>query len=328
MYSERIGEKMVIKANGTVSGEYAASTKAERNGRENQNGTMKNGSVFAGNLKQKLDPVSIKKAQAQKQAMKMWSDAVGAQQKIDKDLDERSAHIEELRKEINSLNESVKEFSAGQEALKKQYGITDADAEDLALLEKANDGFKSLTMTEAEKAKAEQLKGQRIGEYYKRYSSLEAQKGDLLASIDKMQGEVIGESQMIKGIQNARLKTHTMIDAQNKKDEMMIAASKDAAFGMMNEVKDKIDERQEELEEKEKEKAEEKEEEEKRLEAIRDKNKEKDDDDDEVLDVVHTDEILQMDGTADAVKQDVKKMIGEMNLLVEDLKGSTVDQQL
>ncbi len=328
MYSERIGEKMVIKANATASNEYAASRKAGRNGQENKNGTVKNGSVFGGNLKQKLDPVSARKAQAQKQAMKMWSDAVGAQQKIDKDLDDRAAHINELRKEIASLNDSVKEFTAGQEALKEQYGITDADAEDLALLEKANDGFQSFTMTEEEKARAEQLKGQRVGEYYERYTTIEGYKGDLRKDIDKMQEELVAESRAITNIQNGRLKNHTMIDAQNKKDEMMIAASKDAAFGMMNEVKDKIDERQEELEEKEKEKAEEKEAEEERLEAIRDKNKENNDDDDEILDVVRTDEILQMDDSSDTVKQDVKKMIGEMNLLVEDLKGSAVDKQL
>lgn len=319
---------MVIKANAAASNEYAASRKAERNGQEKKNGTVKNGSVFGGNLKLKPDPVSAKKAQAQKQAMKMWSDAVGAQQKIDKDLDDRAAHIEELRKEIASLNDSVKEFSANQESLKEQYGITDADAEDLALLEKASDSLKSATLTEEEKARAEQLKGQRVGEYYERYSTIEGYKDDLRKDIDKMQKEIVVESKTITSIQNGRLKNHTMIDAQNKKDEMMIAASKEAAFGMMSEVKDKIDEQQEELEEKEKEKAEEKEEQEERLEAIRDKNKENSDDDDEVLDVVRTDEILQMDDSANTVKQDVKKMIGEMNLLVEDLKGSAVDKQL
>ena len=183
-------------------------------------------------------------------------------------------------------------------------------------------------MTDEEKAKAEQLKGERVGEYYERYAALEAGKGVFLKDMDDKQKELLAESKAITAIQNGRLKDHSMIDAQKKKDEMMIAASKDAAFGMMNEVKDKIDEQQEELEEKEKEKAEEKKEEEERLEAIRDKNKENKDDDEEVLDIVDTDGILQLGDATKDIKQDVKKMVNEMNLLVEDLKGAAVDKEL
>lgn len=318
---------MVIKATGAASNEYAAARKAEQNGAENKNGKVINGSVFGGNLKQKLDPVSAKKAQAQKKAMKMWSDAAGAQQKIDRDLDKRASHIEDLRKEINELNKSVAQITDKQEELKEQYGITEADAQDLELLKKAN-SMEQFQMTDEEKAKAEQLKGERVGEYYERYAALEAGKGVFLKDMDDKQKELLAESKAITAIQNGRLKDHSMIDAQKKKDEMMIAASKDAAFGMMNEVKDKIDEQQEELEEKEKEKAEEKKEEEERLEAIRDKNKENKDDDEEVLDIVDTDEIIQLGDATKDIKQDVKKMVNEMNLLVEDLKGAAVDKEL
>jgi len=318
---------MVIKATGAASNEYAAARKAERNGAENKNGKVVNGSVFGGNLKQKLDPVSAKKAQAQKKAMKMWSDAAGAQQKIDKDLEQRASHIEELRKEINELNSSVLQISGQQDALKEQYGITEADAQDIELLKKADSSIPG-SLTEEEQAKVEQLKGQRVGEYYERYSDLESGKGIFLKDMEKAQKELVAESRAITFIQNGRLKSHSMIDAQKEKDEMMIAASKDAAFGMMNEVKDKIDEHQEELEEKEKEKAEEKKEEEERLEAIRDKNKENEEDDEEVVDIVDTDEILQMGDAAKDIKQDIKKMVNEMNLLVEDLKGASVDKEL
>ncbi|MDE6607273.1 MAG: hypothetical protein K2K54_05910 [Lachnospiraceae bacterium] len=318
---------MVIKATGAASNEYAAARKAEQNGAENKNGKVINGSVFGGNLKQKLDPVSAKKAQAQKKAMKMWSDAAGAQQKIDKDLEQRASNIENLRKEINELNNSISQISDQQEALKEQYGITEADAQDLELLKKAN-SMDQVHLTEEEKAKAEQLKGQRVGEYYERYAGLESGKDIFIKDMENKQKELLAESKAITAIQNGRLKDHSMIDTQKKKDEMMIAASKDAAFGMMNEVKDKIDERQEELEEKEKEKAEEKKEEEERLEAIRDKSKENKDDEEEVWDIADTDEILQLGDATKGIKQDVKKMVNEMNLLVEDLKGAAVDKGL
>ena len=257
----------------------------------------------------------------------MWSDAAGAQQKIDKDLEQRASNIENLRKEINELNNSISQISDQQEALKEQYGITEADAQDLELLKKAN-SMDQVHLTEEEKAKAEQLKGQRVGEYYERYAGLESGKDIFIKDMENKQKELLAESKAITAIQNGRLKDHSMIDTQKKKDEMMIAASKDAAFGMMNEVKDKIDERQEELEEKEKEKAEEKKEEEERLEAIRDKSKENKDDEEEVWDIADTDEILQLGDATKGIKQDVKKMVIEMNLLVEDLKGAAVDKGL
>jgi len=320
---------MVIKATGAAPNEFAARRKAEQNGAENRSGKVVNGSVFGGNLKQKFDPVAARKAQAQKKAMKMWSDAAGAQQKIDKDLEQRASHIESLRKEIDELNHSISQITDQQEILKEQYGITEADAQDLELLKKANNVTAPFQLTEEEKARVEQLEGQRVGEYYKRYSDLEAGKGIFIKDMSDKQDELVAESKAITAIQNGRLKDHSMIDAGKKKDEMMIAASKDAAFGMMNEVKDKIDERQEELEEKEKEKAEEKEEEEERIEAIREKSKEyEDDDDEEMFDLTQTDEILQMGDATKSIKQDVKKMVNEMNLLIEDLKGASVDKEL
>lgn len=319
---------MVIKATGAASNEYAASRRAEQNGAENKSGKVANGSVFGGNLKQKFDPIAAKKAQAQKKAMKMWTDAVGAQQKIDQELENRASHMEELRKEINALNDSITQISDKQELLKEQYGITDADAQDIALLEKAANLVPGQTLTEEEKAKVEELKGQKVGEYYERYSALESDKGRYIKDMGKMQDELVAESKAITSIKNGRLKDHSMIDAGKKKDEMMVAASKEAAFGMMNEVKDKIDERQEEMEEKEKEKAEEQKEEEERIEAIREKSKEHEEDDDEIVDLVQTDEILQMGDATKGIKQDVKKMVNEMNLLIEDLKGASVDKEL
>ena len=225
-----------------------------------------------------------KKAQAQKKAMKMWSDAAGAQQKIDRDLDKRASHIEDLRKEINELNKSVAQITDKQEELKEQYGITEADAQDLELLKKAN-SMEQFRMTDEEKAKAEQLKGERVGEYYERYAALEAGKGVFLKDMDDKQKELLAESKAITAIQNGRLKDHSMIDAQKKKEE-------------------------------------------ERLEAIRDKNKENKDDDEEVLDIVDTDGILQLGDATKDIKQDVKKMVNEMNLLVEDLKGAAVDKEL
>lgn len=322
---------MIIKIqNGEVSNEYAVSRKLAGNEKENKNGKLKNGSVFAGNLNQKSDPVSIRKEQAQKRAMKLWTDAVGAEQKIDLDLDERAAHMEKLRGVMDELQGQINSISDMQEALKEQYGITDDSREqqDVELLIRASkDPLFSFQCSEEEGSRLKELKANPLSEYASRYLELEDAKGVYTKQLHENNKEYLAESNMIEGIKQGRLKSHSMVDAQKQKDEMMIAASKEAANMLMDEVKDNIDEKQAEREEKAEEKAKKEQEEQERLEAIRE-DKEEQDEDEDSLEIPETAGLLQIDGLKEEVKQEVQKMVNEMNLLVEDLKGAAVDKNL
>lgn len=290
-------EGMVIKVqNGVFSNEYDESRKTQKSGKENKE-QVRNGSVFGGGLKQKLDPVALKKEQAQKRAMKIWTDAASAEQKIDIDLEERAAHMDELRQKMKELQGQVNSISEEQEALKEQYGITDD--------------------------------GPKPAEYVSRYMELEKAKGEFQRQLDEANQGYLEESNIIKGIKKGRLKSHAMADAQKEKDEMMIEASKEAAFGMMNEVKEKIDEEQAEQKEKAEEKAEKKEAEEELREAIREKTEgRKSDEEEPALEVTEAEDFIQLESVKEEVQKEVKKMVNEMNLLVEDLKGAAVDETL
>lgn len=287
---------MVIKVqNGMFSNECDESGKTQKNGKKNEQ--VRNGSVFGGGLKEQLDPVAAKKEQAKKRAMKIWKDAVGAQQKIDLDLEERADHADKLHQTMEELQGQIKYVSEQQEALKEQYGVT-------------GDGPKP-------------------AEYVSRYMELEQAKGEYQKQMADANKEYLEENGIIQGIKKGRLKSHAMADAQKEKDELMIEASKEAAHGMMNEVREKIDEEQAEQKEKAEEKAEKKEAEEELREAIREKAEgRKEDEKEPALETVEAEGFIRLDSVKEEVKNEVQKMVNEMNLLVEDLKGAAVDENL
>lgn len=327
---------MVINVNtGMVSGSFSEAGKAQEMEKENGKTQVKNGTVFGGNFKQKFDPVAIKKEQAQKQAMKLWTDAVDAQQDMDNEMEERVKHMEQLKGLMEEAKSQINAISDSQAALAEKYGIKEgsqeqADAE-LLIKQSKNKGFPEgmgETFTDEEKARLEELKGSELEEYVGRYMELENGKSMYQEDLDAARKEYVSESNVIKEMKKARLKTHIMVDAQKEKDEMMIAASKDAAFGMMNEVKEKIDEEQAEQKEKAEEKAEKEEAEEELREAIREKAEGKEENDETNLETTETEEFVQLDSVKDEITQEVKKMVDEMNLLMEDLKGASVDKVL
>ncbi len=325
---------MVINANtGMVSGSFSEAGKTQENEKENGKAQVKNGAVFGGNFKQKFDPVAIKKEQAQKQAMKLWTDAVDAQQDMDNEMEESIKHMEQLRGLMEEANSRINAISDSQAALAEKYGIKEgsqeqADAE-LLIRQAKNMGFPDADFTDEERARVEELNGNsELEEYVGRYMELEKGKEVHQKELNQAKKEYLAEGHVIRGLKTIRLKKHTMIDAQKEKDEMMIAASKDAAFGMMNEVKDKIDEEQAEQKEKAEEKAEKEEEKEELREAIREKAEGKEENDDTNLETTETEEFVQLDSVKDEITQEVKKMVDEMNLLMEDLKGASVDKVL
>lgn len=323
---------MVIKVqNGVIAPAADESRSAQKHGRKEKQ--VKNGAIFAGGLNEQWSLVARKKEQAQKQAMKIWSDAAGAEQKIDRDLEERAAHMEKLRGLMQELNTQIGAISDKQAELTEEYGISeDAQlAQDVELLMKKEKMGVVLPgqFTEEEQARLKELEGSRAQEYVDRYMELEEGKAFYRKQLDEHQKSYLEESNAIEAIQSSRLKSHTMADAQKQKDEMMIAASKEAAHGMMNEVKEKIDEEQEEQKEKAEEKAEKEEAEEELRKAIREKAEgSRETDEDSVLEASETEGFIRLESTKTDVKQEVQKMVDEMNLLVEDLKGAAVDKTL
>ncbi len=152
-------------------------------------------------------------------------------------------------------------------------------------------------------------------------------------------------------MQIERLKKHPMVDSTKQADEIMEAANKELVGDLYAEAKDHIDEKMEEAKEKAEEKAEKKEEEETK-EAERKKDKlelEKQIEqakqnaaeaagseirvpDQPSMDTSDMQEIIDQNsnGTNDTTKieREIEKLVEELGLIMEDLKGSKVDMSI
>lgn len=299
-----------------------------RHGQENQQKESDKKSIFAGGLNKAVDPILQKKQQAQKQAMKIVGDTWANDRKIDDDLDERRARIKENREIIRQAKEELGRIDKEREELRDRYQV-EADSkeeQDLKLLEKEMDARKpgsDVCLTKEEMEQIEEIRKNGLTEYQTR--SLEMKKGGGLYEDEIAEAEKIikTESAVISSIKLERLKKDPMVQAQENAKEI-IDAARDEILGMLiDEGKDHVDE---ELEEKKEaaEKAEEKKEEE---EEKAEKKEEKKTQEEQFREQIKasTELMTKSDELLDDVQKKVKKILDEMKLLEEDLKGAAVD---
>lgn len=219
----------------------------------------KNKTFYAGNFLVEFplkDRIEQRKAQAQERAMKIVEDAWEGDRQLDREIEERRAHIEELREENR---EAVKLFGPGG-------------------------------------------------------AGTVAQNAEIIAE----------ESRIIKGIRSERVKYHNMVDAQEEAEDV-VEASRDEIIGMvMEEAKEHVDEEQEKREEQAEAIEEKKEEQEKILE----KREEKEEELEELMKDIPMEETVEINQTMAEVKQQVQKVLNEVNLMEEDIKGAKVDLEV
>ena len=299
-----------------------------RHGQESAQNDSNKKSIFAGGLNKAVDPILQKKQQAQKQAMKIVGDTWANDRKIDDDLDERRARIKENREIIGKAKDELNRISKEREALRERYGVEEDSQEeqDLKLLEKEIDAKKpgsEVRLTKEEWEKIEEIKKNGLTEYQTR--SLEMKNGGGLYEDEIAEAEKIikMETAVISSIKLERLKKDPMVEAQKNAKEI-IDAARDEILGMLiDEGKDHIDEEMEEKKEVA-EKAEEKKEEQ---EEKAEKKDEKEAQEEQFREQIRasTELMTKSDELLDDVQRKVKKILDEMKLLEEDLKGAAVD---
>ena len=299
-----------------------------RHGQESAQNDSNKKSICAGGLNKAVDPILQKKQQAQKQAMKIVGDTWANDRKIDDDLDERRARIKENREIIGKAKDELNRISKEREALRERYGVEEDSQEeqDLKLLEKEIDAKKpgsEVRLTKEEWEKIEEIKKNGLTEYQTR--SLEMKNGGGLYEDEIAEAEKIikMETAVISSIKLERLKKDPMVEAQKNAKEI-IDAARDEILGMLiDEGKDHIDEEMEEKKEAA-EKAEEKKEEQ---EEKAEKKDEKEAQEEQFREQIQasTELMTKSDELLDDVQRKVKKILDEMKLLEEDLKGAAVD---
>lgn len=289
--------------------------------------------IFAGNLNQTLDPIAKRKQQAQKQAMKVVGDAWDNDREVEKSMEESRTRYKEYLDKLGEANAQLNWIEDERAALKESYGVPDDSLEEqeLQLLIKKVDSERigsGVSLTEEEMEQIAQIEAKGLTTYQQR--SLELYKsGDVYSDmrLDAERG-MEAESAFLRTMKRELPKLQKgMIMAQESKDEIMEAARQDIIGMLTDEAKEHIDEEMEEKKEAAEEKAEKEKEEEERLEKIKAEKEEKEEFTENVSGQTEemTKAVVEMENTMGDVQQEVKKIIDEMKLLEEDLKGAAVD---
>lgn len=290
----------------------------------------KNGqaSIFAGNRNEKPDLIAQRQQQAKKQIMKIVGDAWGSDRKLEDSLTESRNKLKIHKETIGEANEELKQIKAEKQALKEIYKVEEdsEEARDLKLLEKKVDAERQCSgvrLTLEEQEQIAQIEGKGLTEYQERCLELKKRSSLNEERIADAKKGIEEENAAISNMKEANLKSQTMIKAERAADEIKDAL-KDEIIGMLiDEAKDHIDEEMEEKKEAAEEKAEKEKEEQERIEKQKEEKEEKEAFTEEIAD--STSSILEAESAMGEALKEIRKIMDEMKLMEEDLKGAAVD---
>lgn len=324
---ERIGSQDNRKGVYYKSAENEKTQEKQKNVKDKEQN--RGGSIFAGDLKLGQSDLIAKKDKMKKNAMKILTDAFSEEQKIDKGLDKHRSKIADLEKEASQAVGEMNRIEELKEALKDTYGVTEDSTEqkDLELLEKKKSIGRGLSDAVLTKEEKERLKSMGPATEYQQavlnYHDIQLTWQEKLSNI---RDTIIMENRIIESVQQARLKVHPIVDAKKDSKKMVEAAGKELIGGLMEEAKEKIDETIEDNEDKA---SEIKEKEKKQEEAVRADKKEEKKKAKKKSDITVPEESEQpKEVDWSKLLRMVKIAANEANLLEEDIKGLSVDQQL
>lgn len=292
-----------------------------------------------GNNQAGQDKVAQKRQDAREKAMKLMKDVFSADKQIDDDMAERAGRVAEAENAILDANSQIKALDQEKEKLKETYGITEDSEEqqDLKLLEKRRDSMKpdsEIKLTEDEKARLAEIDAKGMTDYQKASLEIDSFKGPYNKTIEESQKIIKQENAIIRETSLNRLKSAPMVGAAQQAGEIMESANKEIIGMIVEDGKNTVDEKMEEIKEEMEEAKEEKEEQDERIEEIQQRNeeleaayqeqREEQKNKIEILDMP-TEQILGLNEIKSDIKQEVNNMLTEMKLLAEDVKGSMVD---
>lgn len=313
--------------------------------------------IFAGDLSLHKDPITIRRREAQRQAMKFVQNAWNTDRKTDQSIAEYDGLAEEQKKEILVNRDRILECRERKENLREGYGVEKDSQEqkDLELLERryypGNREFADLDFTEEERKRLKELEGGPLTEYQQKCLEIDGEEQIFRIRAGKAESAIKSYYSAIRSIKRERLKHHEMEDAQNNAEKVMEQASKDIQGMLMDEAKDHVDESYEETREEEEEKAEEKEAEEEKIELRKEQKELMEARIDEAREESHEAEEAQraqeknareeaaflkdmseagmnVAGAGDSVKAEIKDILQKLKLIEADIKGIEVDEEI
>ena len=278
----------------------------------------RNSNIYAGDLNLADDSIALRRREGMKRAMKVIGDAYNSDRRIDEDIERRRRGIDELHMEMNLSQKEIDRLEAQKQELKTTYGIMDDSQEqlDLQLLEKRRDAEKdpSIKLSEEEKKRLAQIDREGMTEYQKFSLEMDELKEPFQKIFDDSQMSIINQTKTISAIQLEREKSHIMVDANAAADQILEASSKDIIGMLVDEAKERVDEKLEEQKAAAEKAAEEKKEQEEKTDTSN-QNK-------ATEDIIHLNEIKK------DLQKEIQDIIDKMKLLSEDIMGAAVDTSI
>lgn len=343
----------IFAASNNKEGLFVTNSHAEKNSHGSKN-AKSNKSIFAGDFNaQNKNTIELKRKLAHKRAMKILTDTFASEQEIDNSIKELKEQQEQLKKDALSDKKTAMAVQDERAEVMERYGVTEDSKEhkDLELLRKELQPDAELT--DSEKEQLAGIHSQGLTAYQKDMLELDSKEEYYRQRASQKESSVNAISSSVSDIELERLKTHPVADATREADKIMEAANKEFIGGLWAEAKDHVDEKMEEAMEKAEKEAEEKEEEEKKK-AERKKEKlelekrieeakisasvnastvqenipaskpvDKSFDTTEVHDIIK--ESSDNNSSTSKAEKEIQKLVEELNLIMEDLKGAKID---
>jgi len=117
--------------------------------------------------------------------------------------------------------------------------------------------------------------------------------------------------QTVSDVKVERLKSHAMVDASNEAEDLLIQSAKELAASLLDDAKNNIEEKMEQAKE----------------EAQKIKEKQEENKQDKSEDTL-PEKMVEQSKKKDDVDKKIKKMVDDLNLLMDDIKGIEVDANI
>lgn len=253
--------------------------------------SLQKGRVFSGKLQFPGDKIAERRREAQEKAIKVVQNAFAGELELDAGVAE--------------MEESIAKNSEEMIAYKKELNqVLEREAE-----------LSTRTDLTTEEVVQEQLEIAKAKEYF----------------VGRIQdGKKIEEHtlQAISDIKIERAKSNPMVEATENAEEILAEAGKDMVAMLMEEAKEHLDAEAEKKEEAAEEKAEKEKELEARIEAMKKEKEEEKKDiapEMEYLEAA-TRQMVKIAETGEMVQKELKNIVDQLKLDLEDLKGAAVDE--
>lgn len=292
--------------------------------------------LFGGNLFQNGNDMTVQERIAQKrqlyvkQGTKMVKDADKTERKIDKSIDDARNQVKETVDLLGEYQKKIGEIDDKLAQAKEEFEVEDDSQEqkDLEILLKQQRQGSGMgePMSKEEMQRYDEIKGQ-LTDYQKIALEAYKERDHYTKQVGKAEIKIQAINQAIRQIKIDRPASQVMQDAQRNKEDLMEAASKEIQGMLMEDAKDKIDEKAEEIQEAAEKREEKKEELEERLEAVKEDKEETEEAAESAAETAQemAKQIIDSDALNTSVDEEVKKKMEELQKHLEELKGIVID---